>query len=225
MTAVAAPVRRCTACRSHRVMHLSYHSRREARQQKKRRGRCREGLSGGRLSRGAVVIKTMGGIPCEVGYTSCPHTSAVHLSQCGLCLREPEGHPHSAVHVDSRGQRHARLIQPLYLAVQRTKTAVAVGLERAHTQLLGECKGLPVIGFSLWGLRRRVLGCDLTKEPQGVSFVALCLMPPGELQGMLCLGIRFVQPAGQQIHFTQPDRPERLVEHEMHRDGLCDRLL
>src|SRR4029450_12260813 len=171
--------------------------RREARQQKKRRGRCREGLSGGRSSRGAVVIKTMGGIPCEVGYTSCPHTSAVHLSQCGLCLREPEGHPHSAVHVDSRGQRHARLIQPLYLAVQRTKTAVAVGLERAHTQLLGECKGLLVIGFSLCDLRRRALCCDLAKEPQGVSFVAPFLVGSGELQCTLRLGRRFVQPASE----------------------------
>ena len=66
---------------------------------------------------------------------------------------------------------------------------------------------------------------DLAEEPQGVGFVAPFLVRPGELQGPLRLGRRLVQPAGQQIRLAQPDHPERMVEHETHRDGLLDRLL
>jgi hypothetical protein len=66
---------------------------------------------------------------------------------------------------------------------------------------------------------------DLTEEPQGVGFVALFLMRPGKLQGPLRLSIRLVRAAGQQICLLQPDHSACMVDHEMHRQGLLDRLL
>ena len=66
---------------------------------------------------------------------------------------------------------------------------------------------------------------DLTEEPQGVGFVAPFLVGPGELKGALCLGVRLVQPAGEQIRLAQPGHLERIIAHETHRHGLLDRLL
>src|SRR5262249_26903539 len=148
-----------------------------------------------------------------------------YLRQRRLGLGQPEGHLHGAVHMDSRRQRHARLLKPLYLVVQRAETAVAVGPEWTHAQFLGQGEGLLVVGFSLCNLWGLTLCRDLAEEPQGVGFMAPFLMRPRELQGPLRLGIRLIQAAGQQIRLAQPDYPERMVEHEMHRDGLLDHLL
>src|SRR5262249_45246694 len=115
------------------------------------------------------------------------------------------------------------LLQPSHLAIQRAETTVAVGGEWTHAECVGQREGLPVVGFGLFGLWRRGLRRYFTEEPQGVGFVASFLMGPRELEGALRLSIRLDQPAGAQICLTQPDRPERMVKHEMHRDSLLDR--
>jgi hypothetical protein len=65
---------------------------------------------------------------------------------------------------------------------------------------------------------------NLTEESQGIGCVASLLMGPGELQCLLRLDIRLVQPTGEQIRLAQPDHPERMVEHEMPCHGLLNRL-
>ena len=42
----------------------------------------------------------------------------------------------------------------LYLGIQRTEAAVAVGLKGAHTEFLGQSDGLVVVGFGLLSIRR-----------------------------------------------------------------------
>ena len=111
------------------------------------------------------------------------------------------------------------------LRYSSAQAEVAVGLERAHAEFLGQGEGLAVVGCSGFDLWRLVVRRNLAEEPQGVGFVAPFLMGSGELQGVLRLGVRLVQPAGQQIRLAQPDHPERMVEHETHRHGLLDRLL
>ena len=99
------------------------------------------------------------------------------------------------------------------------------GLKGTHAQFLGQGERLLVVRFGLLSLRRLSLRCNLAKEPQGIGFVAPFLMGPGELQGTLRLGAASSSRPAQQIRLAQPDHPERMVEHETHRDGLRDRLL
>jgi hypothetical protein len=147
-----------------------------------------------------------------------------YLRQRHLCLGQPEGHLHGPVQLDGRAQGSPGLLCSSHLAIQRAETAVAVGLERTHAQCLGQGERLLVVRFSLLGLRRLSLRCNLAKEPQGVGFVTPRLMGPRELQGTLRLSARLVQPTGAQIRLAQPN-PQAHIAHEMHSDVLLNRLL
>ena len=67
---------------------------------------------------------------------------------------------------------------------------MAVGLERAHAEFLGQGEGLVVVGFRLRDLRGFALRCDVAKEAQGIRLVAWFLArgeverTPGE--GIAC---------------------------------------
>jgi hypothetical protein len=50
------------------------------------------------------------------------------------------------------------------LGIEISEAEVAVGLERAHPQFLGQGEGLAVMGFGLSALRRLVPCRNLTKE-------------------------------------------------------------
>jgi hypothetical protein len=80
---------------------------------------------------------------------------------------------------------------------------VAVGLERAHAEFLGQGKGLAVVGLGLAVLWWLTLSRNLTEETQGIGFVALFLVLTGERQHALGEGVRLLDAALQQIRFTQ----------------------
>jgi hypothetical protein len=67
-----------------------------------------------------------------------PRSSTLYLRQRRLGLWEPEGHLHSTVHVDRRRQCGARLLLLAHRGIQCSQTPLAVGLERAHAQRLGQ---------------------------------------------------------------------------------------
>jgi hypothetical protein len=71
------------------------------------------------------------------------------LRERRLRLGEPEGHVHGAVQRDGSGQLSLGLLPLASRGVQGAEAAVAVGLERAHAQLLGQGQGLLVVRFSL----------------------------------------------------------------------------
>ena len=48
---------------------------------------------------------------------------------------------------DGRGQCGAGLLWPSGLGIQCAEAAVAVRLERAHAQLVGQGEGVPVMGL------------------------------------------------------------------------------
>ena len=76
---------------------------------------------------------------------------------------------------------------------------MAVGLERAHAEFLGQGEGLAVVGFGwldLWGIALR---SDLAEEAQGIRLVAAFLVRTGERQRMLGEGVRLLQAASQQM--------------------------
>src|SRR4029453_17565825 len=75
-------------------------------------------------------------------------SSFLHLRQRRLGLEQPEGHVHGQVQRNSRGQLSTGLLPLVCLDVQCTETTVAVRLERAHPEFLGQRYGLAVVDFS-----------------------------------------------------------------------------
>ena len=87
--------------------------------------------------------------------------------------------------------------------VQRAEAKVAVGLQRAHAEFLGQGEGLAVVGFGLfdlWGLAPRR---NVTEEAQGIRLVAAFLVLTGERQRPLGEGVRLLQTAGQHLRLPQ----------------------
>ena len=74
---------------------------------------------------------------------------------------------------------------------------MAVGLEWAHAECLGQGQGMPVGGCGWLDIRRVAMRRNLAEEPQGVGFVAPFLVRPSECESALRLGARLVQPAGE----------------------------
>ena len=109
--------------------------------------------------------------------------------------------------VDSSARACSR--RPI-LAVQLPEAEVAVGLERAHAELLGQGEGLAVVGFGLVALRRLAPRRNVAEEAQGIRLVAPFLVRTGERQRTLGEGVRLLQAAGQQLRLPQGETTERL---------------
>jgi hypothetical protein len=88
-----------------------------------------------------------------------------HLRQRLPRLRQPESHLHGAVQRDGSRQRGADLLPLARRGLQHAEAAVAVGLEWAQAEILGEGKGLTVVRFSGLIPRGITLASDLTEEP------------------------------------------------------------
>ena len=76
---------------------------------------------------------------------------------------------------------------------------MAMGLQRAHAELLGQSKGLPIMGFivvCLWGLAPRR---DLAEEAQDIRLVAPVRELAGDRQGALGVGVRLRQATRQHL--------------------------
>src|SRR5215475_1540017 len=110
-----------------------------------------------------------------------PRSSSLYLCQRRLGLKQPERHLHSAVHLVGRGQRGAGLLPLARRAIQRPEAAVAVRLERAHAQLLGEGQRLLVVSGSWFDLRGLVMPGDVAEEVERPGLVASLPVHVGEL--------------------------------------------
>src|SRR5262245_22202125 len=111
-----------------------------------------------------MVYKHMPGEPPSPSLT-------LHLRQRSLCLGQPEGHLHGAIHLHGRGQLSAGLLLLASCGIQHAEAPVAVRQEWAHAEFLGQGEGLVVMGGSLvevWGLATHG---DLAEEP-----VSMCLV-------------------------------------------------
>ena len=58
------------------------------------------------------------------------------------------------------------------LVVQTAQPTVAVGLERAHAQFLGQGEGLAVVGYGWLALRGIAMRGNVAEEAQGIRLVA-----------------------------------------------------
>ena len=77
------------------------------------------------------------------------------------------------------------------------QATVAVRLERAHAQFLGEGEGLAVVRGGLVDIRRLALCGDLAKEPQGVCLVPPSFVATGERQGLPGAGVCVIKTTGK----------------------------
>ena len=74
---------------------------------------------------------------------------------------------------------------------------VAVGQERAHTELLSQGEGLAVVVFGWLDLGGITMRSDLAEEAQGPRLVAPFLVRTGEIKGLHGAGVGLLQAAGQ----------------------------
>ena len=116
----------------------------------------------------------------------------------------------STVHLDSRGQRGTSLLPLAGRGIQRAQATVAVGLERAHAELLGQGEGLAVVIFGLIAVRRLTPRRHVAEEAQGIRLVAAFLVRTGERQGALGEGVRLLQAPSQELRLPQGEATERL---------------
>jgi hypothetical protein len=72
---------------------------------------------------------------------------------------------HGAVQMQGRGQFRMRARHPSSLAIQGAEATVTVGLERAHTERLGQGDGLAIVGCSGFDLCGIVTRIELAEEP------------------------------------------------------------
>ena len=65
-------------------------------------------------------------------------------------------------------------------SIQCPQTAVAVGLERTHAEVVGQGQGLLVGGLGRRTVRGLPMRCNVTEEAQGIRLVTALLVRIGE---------------------------------------------
>ena len=88
---------------------------------------------------------------------------------------------------------------------------MAVGLERAHAEFLGQGEGLAVVGCGVLDLRGIAPRRNVAEEAQGIRLVAAFLVLTGKRQRTLGEGVRLLQAAGQHLRLPQGEMTERLI--------------
>ena len=134
-----------------------------------------------------------------------------HLRQRRLGLREPEGHLHSLIHLDSGRQLGTGLLPLPGGGIQRAEAPVTVRLEWAHAQLLGEGQGLLVVGCSLFDFCGVTMCGNLAEEAQDICLMAAFLVGTGMLAGTDGKGARLLQAAGVQMRLAQGEEQRHLA--------------
>ena len=86
---------------------------------------------------------------------------------------------------------------------------MAVRLEWAHAQLLGQGEGLAVVAGGGLALGGRLARHTLTQEPQGPGLVAALLVLAGEVDSLRGALARLFQAASQQIRLAEAGDHER----------------
>jgi len=90
---------------------------------------------------------------------------------------------------------------------------VAVGLERAHAQVLGEGEGLAVMGCGLvdvWGLATHG---NIAEETVGMRLIAASCVGTREFEKACGEGTSFIHTADEQTRLAQLGEHQRMQEH------------
>src|SRR5215472_16540458 len=100
------------------------------------------------------------------------------------------------------------------LAIQGAETEVAVGLEGAHTEFVGQGEGLLVVGFGLRDIRGIGVGVDNAKLMQRVCLVSASLVLPGQVERLARVlpGLRVA--SRQTTDLTEPCDPAGMISQQ-----------
>jgi hypothetical protein len=123
-------------------------------------------------------------------------SASLCLGQRHRSLRQPEGHLHGLVEIDSSRECSTDLFPLPRRGIQDAQAAVAVGLERTHALCLGQGEGLAVVGCGLLGFWWGMASSDLAEEAEGIRLVATLLALAGKGEGLYGMG--YAPPPGGQ---------------------------
>ena len=101
---------------------------------------------------------------------------------------------------------------------------MAVGLERAHAELLGQGEGLAVMGGGLVDGRGSTMRGDVAEEAQGIRLDTLLLVRTGERQRILGEGMGLLQTASHEMRLPQGKTTECLIAGHCRGNSLFHRL-
>ena len=101
---------------------------------------------------------------------------------------------------------------------------MAVGLQRAHANLLSQGESLVVVDFGLFNRWRIAAHRDLAEEAQGIRLVAAFLVRTGMCQGTLGQELRLLQATSQELRLSQGETTERVEVNHFRCSGLFHRL-
>ena len=109
--------------------------------------------------------------------------------------------------------------------IQCAKTAVAVGLERAHAQLLGQGEGLLVVGFGLRGIGGIGVSIDGAKLVQRERLVPPVLELPGQVERLARVLPGLLATSHKTTDLAEPGDPAGMIAHLTPCGYLPDALL
>ena len=96
----------------------------------------------------------------------CMRGVSCHLCQFLFCLRKPQCHLHGAIERDGASQGGASRPTLAGLCIQGAEATVAVRLEWAHAEFVGQSEGLSVADFGLYDVWRIAMQSNLAQKPQ-----------------------------------------------------------
>lgn len=138
-----------------------------------------------------MAASARGDLPADVRY-------------CRLRLGQPEGHLHGTVQVDGGRDLTAGFLTLPDFGIESPKAVMAMGLEWAHSECLGQVQGLLVVRFGLFGLRGIGVGMDGTKLVQRQRLLSAGLDLHGQVEGLVCVLPGLLAVSHQSTDITQP---------------------
>ena len=122
--------------------------------------------------------------------------------------------------------RAARACSPLAGGgVQGAEAQVAVGLQRAHAEFVGQGQGLLVVGFGLCNVGGVGVGLDNAKLVQRERLVGTLLLLPGQVERLAGVLLGLLAASRQTADLAEPCEPAGMTCQHASAETLADRLL
>ena len=102
---------------------------------------------------------------------------------------------------------------------------VAVGLERAHAEFLGEGECLLVVRVGLFDIGRIGVGMDNAKLVQREGLVPVCLLLPGQGERLAGVLLGLLAASRQTTDLAEPCDPGGKTVQPARTDTFVDRLI
>jgi len=102
---------------------------------------------------------------------------------------------------------------------------VAVGLEWAQAQFVGQGEGFVIVGLGWRGIGRGGVRIEDTKLVQRERFVSTCLLLPGQVKRLVSVLPSFIAASRQTTDLAEPSDPQGTICQRARAHTSADRLL